>query len=60
MTDIDEAKIIISLKNDEINNIKASITTLNKKNNIKMAELQYKVDQEKSKSSEAEKKSAKL
>lgn len=59
MTDLDEALLIISIKNDEINNLKSSARALEKKNSIKLTDLQFKIDQEKSRSAEFERKLAK-
>lgn len=43
--DLDEAMLVISLKNDEVNSLKSSMKALEKKSSIRMADLQYKVDQ---------------
>ena len=41
--DIDEAKLIISIKNDEINKFKSSLKATEIKNNLRQTDLQYKV-----------------
>ena len=47
--DIEEAKIIISLKNDEIKNVKSALKAIDIKNNLRQADFQYKIDQMKGK-----------
>jgi hypothetical protein len=43
--DIDEALILLSLKADEVNSLKTSMKTLEKKHNIKLTDLQFRLDQ---------------
>ncbi len=43
--DIDEARIRLSLKNDEINNLRASIKTSQIRSSLKVADFQYKINQ---------------
>jgi hypothetical protein len=50
--DLDEALLVISLKNDEISNLKSSLRATEKKNNIRITDLQFKLDQEKSRCAE--------
>jgi hypothetical protein len=54
--DLDEALSIISIKNDEINSLKSNIKTTEKRNGTKLADLQFKIEQEKAKSVEVERK----
>lgn len=42
--DVEEAKIIISLKNDEISKLKATLKTIEIKNNLRQADFRHKID----------------
>ena len=43
LMDIEEARLILSLKNDEINNLKSSVKANEIRTSLKMADFQYKV-----------------
>lgn len=47
IADLDEALLVLSLKNDEISNLKSSLKTTEKKTNLKMTDMQFRIDQEK-------------
>lgn len=58
--DIEEARILLSLKDDEIHNMTTSMKMLERKISIRMKEMQYFLDQEKEKVVKAEKRYEKL
>lgn len=60
VADIEQAKLIISMKNDEIKSITNKMKMLEKKSNIKIAESAYQIQQQKNKFSDLEKKMQKL
>ena len=49
ISDIEEGKLMISMKNDEIKNLANKMKMIEKKSNIKIAESNYQVQQEKNK-----------
>jgi hypothetical protein len=46
---VEEALLVISMKNDEIGNLKASIRSTEKKHALKLTDFQFRLDQEKAK-----------
>jgi hypothetical protein len=51
--------LVISLKNDEIGNLRSSIRATEKKHSLKLTDLQFRVDQERGRCAEFERKLAK-
>ena len=58
--DLEEAKLIISMKEDEIKSLANKMKMVEKKSNIKIAESNYQIQQEKNKIVDMEKKMDKL
>ena len=57
---MEEAKLMISLKNDEINSLQSKMKMIEKKSNIKVSEVNYQLQQEKAKHADTQKKAQKL
>ena len=58
--DLEEAKLVISMKEDEIKSLTNKMKMVEKKSNIKIAESNYQIQQEKNKIVDMEKKMDKL
>jgi hypothetical protein len=46
---VEEALLVISMKNDEIGNLKATLRSTEKKQALRLTDFQFRLDQEKSK-----------
>ena len=59
VTDVEEAKIMLSMKNDQIKSLNNKMKMIEKKANIKLAESNYQIQQLKNKIQDADKKKQK-
>ena len=60
INDVEEAKLMLSMKDDEIKSLNNKMKMIEKKSNIKIAESNYQIQQGKNKISDMEKKLEKV